>query len=137
MTNADVVRGAYEAFARGDVLDVLGAMDPQIEWREAENLAYADGNPYIGPKAITEGVFLRLATEWEGYAVTPDRVLEGDNTVVVFGRYSGRYRVTNRTVNAQFAHVWTLRDGKLAAFEQYTDTAQFREVMGSPVAAAI
>lgn len=41
MSNVDVVKNTYEAFARGDMETVLGAMDPKMEWREAE------GNPYM------------------------------------------------------------------------------------------
>jgi hypothetical protein len=42
----DIVKGLYDALGKGDVPAVLGAFDPQIQWREAENFLYADGNPY-------------------------------------------------------------------------------------------
>lgn len=35
MSNADVVRGLYEAFGRGDVPSVLGLLAPDVDWREA------------------------------------------------------------------------------------------------------
>jgi uncharacterized protein len=35
-SNVEIVRGMYEGFARGDVDAVLGALDPNIEWTEAE-----------------------------------------------------------------------------------------------------
>lgn len=35
-------------------------MHPEIEWNEAESNSLADGNPYISPNAILEGVFARL-----------------------------------------------------------------------------
>lgn len=35
--SVDVVRGVYEAFGRGDVPAVLGAMADDIEWHEAES----------------------------------------------------------------------------------------------------
>jgi hypothetical protein len=40
-----VVRDVYNALARGDVGAILGAPDPKIQWREAANLLYANGNP--------------------------------------------------------------------------------------------
>lgn len=55
--SADLVRGIYDAFGKGDVPAVLGAMDPGIEWNEAENFIYADGNPYVGPQAVARGCF--------------------------------------------------------------------------------
>jgi len=30
--NVDTARGMYEAFAKGDVEEVLGAMDPNVDW---------------------------------------------------------------------------------------------------------
>ena len=47
--NVAAVKAIYQAFATGDVPAVVGAMSPDIEWNEAENFPYADGNPYRGP----------------------------------------------------------------------------------------
>lgn len=128
--SVNAVRGLYEAFAKGDVPTVLAALDPQVEWREAENFIYADGNPYVGPEAILTGVFMRLGTEWEGFAVSPEGVLDAGDTVIGHGYYSGTYRKTGKRVRAQFAHFFTFRDGRVVKFQQYTDTAQFREAVG-------
>jgi hypothetical protein len=62
--NITVIRGMYESFSKGDVTSVLGQMHQHIEWREAENFICADRNPYHGPQAVLEGVFMRLASEW-------------------------------------------------------------------------
>jgi len=125
--NVQVVRGLYEAFGRGDVSAVLGQMDQGIEWNEAENFIYADRNPYVGPQAVFEGVFMRLGSEWDGFAVTPEEWLDAGHQVVVLGRYTGRHKVAGREVRAQFAHVWGVRGGRVVRFQQYTDTKQFAE----------
>jgi hypothetical protein len=127
--NVEVVRAIYDAFGQGDVPAVLGRMDQAIEWREAENFLYADRNPYIGPQAVLEGVFMRLGAEWEGFAVTPEEWLDAGNHVVVLGTYSGAHRATGREVRAQFAHVWGVRGGRVVRFQQYTDTKQFAEAI--------
>ena len=127
--NVRVIRGLYEAFGRGDVPTVLGDLDQSIEWREAENFIYADRNPYIGPQAVLEGVFMRLGTEWDGFAVAPEDVLDAGDRVVVLGTYSGTYKATGRKVRAQMAHIWSLRDGKVMKFQQYTDTKQFAQAV--------
>ena len=62
--NVDLVRGMYDAFAAGDVPTLLQSFDPEIVWNEAENFPYADGNPYVGPQAVVDGVFVRLGGEW-------------------------------------------------------------------------
>ena len=122
--NVNRIRGMYDAFANGDLPQVLDAMDPRIEWNEAESFPYADGNPYIGPQAVVDGVFTRLGNEWEYWSIATDEFLDAGDTVVVTGRYDGVYKKTGARVRAQFAHVWWLRDGKVVKFQQYTDTAQ-------------
>lgn len=129
--NVDTVRGLYESFGLGDVPSVLGKMDKGIEWNEAENFIYADRNPYVGPQAILEGVFMRLGTEWQGFSVTPEEWMDAGNRVVVLGTYAGTHRGTSKRVRAQFAHVWSLKEGRVVRFQQYTDTKQFADVVTS------
>lgn len=126
--NRKTIEGMYEAFGKGDVPVIIGALDPDVEWWEAENFIYADKNPYIGPQAVLEGVFARIGNEWESFTVTPDEVLDAGETVVGRGYYAGKFRQTGREVRAQFAHVFSFRNGKVVKFQQYTDTAQFQKV---------
>jgi uncharacterized protein len=128
--NVNIVRGMYEAFGRGDIPSVLAALDPQVEWREAENFIYADQNPYIGPQAVLAGVFMRLGSEWDGFSVAPEDVLDAGEIVIGHGYYSGTYKKTGQQVRAQFAHFFSFRAGKIVKFQQYTDTAQFRQAVG-------
>ncbi len=125
--NGDIVKALYEAFGKGDLPAVLGAFDPAIQWSEAENFLYADRNPYDGPQAVAEGVFHRIASDVENFAALPERFIEGEDTVVAEGRYQGTMKATRTPVDAQFAHVWQLRHGKVIRFQQYTDTKQWAD----------
>jgi ketosteroid isomerase-like protein len=127
MTSGDTIRGIYEAFGRGDVPAVLGAFDPAIEWREADNFLYADRNPYIVPMAVAEGVFMRCVADIDGFTVVPQRYTESGDRVAVEGRYRGTMKTTGIPVDAQFAHVWDVRGGKVVGFQQYTDTKQWAD----------
>jgi uncharacterized protein len=129
--NVAVVRGIYDAFAAGEIGAVLGAMSPDIEWNEAEGFPYADGNPYVGPQAIAEGVFARCGSEWDGFTVAIDEVLDAGDTVIALGRYLGTYKATGKPVRAQLAHVWRIADGKAVRFQQYADTLQFARATGA------
>ncbi|HEX2763867.1 MAG TPA: nuclear transport factor 2 family protein [Allosphingosinicella sp.] len=129
--NVELVRAIYAAFAAGEVPAVVARMAPDIEWNEAENFPYADGNPYRGPEAILGGVFARLGSEWDGFAAVPEEFLGAGDTVVVIGRYRGTYKSTGRMLDAQMVHVWHIEDGKAARFQQYTDTLQAARVVGS------
>lgn len=128
--NVKTVRVMYDAFGRGDIATVLGNLDAAVEWWEAENFIYADKNPYVGPDNVWSGVFMRIANDWEGFAVSPEGVLDGGDTAVGYGHYSGTHKQTGKHVRAQFAHFFSFRDGKVVKFQQYTDTAQFRDAVG-------
>ena len=114
------VKAVYNAFANGDVPAVLGFLSSDIEWTEAEGFPY--GGTYNGPDAVLDGVFMRLGTEWDGYAAVPTEFIDAGDTIVALGKYSGKYKATGKSFQADFAHVWKLRDGKAIKFMQYTDT---------------
>jgi ketosteroid isomerase-like protein len=127
--SAEIVKGIYEAFGRGDVAAVLGTFDPAIDWREADSFLYADGNPYLGPQKVA-GVFQRLVGDMDGFTLQLNNIIDGGDTVVTEGRYRATMRKTGTPVDAQFAHVWQLRDGKVVRFQQYTDTKQWAAAAG-------
>lgn len=129
--NVAVIREIYEAFGVGDVPGVLGRMGPDIVWNEAENFPYADNNPYHGPQAVAAGVFARCVSEWEGFAVAMDDLIDGGDRVVALGRYNGVAKNTGRPMNPQAVHVWTLEDGKAIAFQQYIDTLDVARAVGT------
>ncbi|HEX7043774.1 MAG TPA: nuclear transport factor 2 family protein [Burkholderiales bacterium] len=119
--NAMKIRGLYEAFERGDVSAVLDAFSPDIQWIEAEGFPH--GGVYQGPDAVMQNVLMTLGAEWQPFTIAPREIISDGETVVVLGQYSGTYKATGKSFSAPFSHVWRLRDGKIAGFQQFTDTA--------------
>jgi uncharacterized protein len=130
MSNFETIKAAYAAFARNDPSVLFGAMDPTIRWSQAEGNPLADRNPYGGPQAIGEGVFGRLLAAIDNFTVAPDAYIEGGDHVVVLGRYSGVMKASGTPLDAQFCHVYRFAGGKIATFQQYTDTVQWARLMG-------
>ena len=130
--NLEIIKGAYNAFATGDIPALLGAMDSKIEWYEAENFPYADGNPYKGADAIVRGVFARIGADWEYWTIT-DQVyhVSLEAMVIVTARYNAKHKITGKVIRAQVNHMWTLKDGKITRFQQYADTLQVTQAMVS------
>lgn len=128
--NVTLIQGIYDAFSQGDVPGVLGAMSPDIVWMEADDFPYADGNPYIGPEAVANGVFMRCATEWDGFAVAIDELIDGGDTVVALGHYTGTYKATGCAQKTQLAHVWRVEGGQVVRFQQYANTLHVARVVG-------
>ncbi len=128
--NVAVVQGIYDAFGRGDIGSVLGALDDDVHWYEAEHVTYWPGGPFVGPQAVLENLFVRLGEDFDGFRVDVSRVFDAGDTVVAEARYGGTVKATGKPLDAQVAHVWDLRDGKVVRFQQYTDTWQFAERTG-------
>ncbi|WP_435076779.1 nuclear transport factor 2 family protein [Halococcus sp. AFM35] len=124
-SNLEIVKEAYDAFARGAIDDVMAIMDTDIEWVEAEGAPY--GGVYHGPEQVLENVFAMLAEEWDEYVVEPERFVEDGDTVVALGTEYGTYAETGKRFEAPFAHAVDLEDGTMVRFQQYVDTAVLNE----------
>jgi len=130
MSNVQFAKDIYTAFGRGDIPAVLAIFDPEIQWREAEGNPYQlDGMAWIGPQAILEKLFVRIGSEWEGFTVNVCTLHDAGEYVVMEGRYTGTYKPSNQSIDAQVCHVLRFRNGKLLSFQQYVDTAQLQAVM--------
>lgn len=131
MDNVALLKSLYDAFGRGDIPAALGSMSPDIKWCEAESNPYnPSGEPFVGPDAVLNEVFMKLGADWEGFAVHPTSFHGAGDSVIVEGRYQGLFRATGKRLDAQVCHVWDVKDGKITRFQQYVDTAKLRDVMG-------
>ena len=125
--SVEVVKGAYAAFAKGDVPGVLGTFDSEIEWYEAEGMPY--GGLHRGGEAIAQNVFAPLAEDVEAFAVTPEEFIASGDAVAVVARYTGTGKGTGKRLDQTVVHVWDVRNGKIARFRQFIDTVKFAEVV--------
>jgi hypothetical protein len=133
--NVDLVRAAYAAFGRGDMSAVLDVMDPKIDFRVAENSPYYRGSAYVGRDDVGS-LFARIPVDWDGFEIVPELYHDAGDVVVMRGRYRGKYNATGKSMYVQVVHFWTVRNGKLAEFQQYIDTAALREVTGQATQSA-
>lgn len=135
MTNTDsenitLIQDTYAAFTRGDVDTVVAAMHDDIAWDEAEHSLWHKPGGYHGPADVLSNVFGRIPGQFSDFRVVPQRFHDASDTVIVEGRYQAT-AMTGDQLNAQVCHVWTILDGKLGRFQQYTDTLQFDQVARS------
>jgi hypothetical protein len=118
----------YDALGRGDVPSVLALLQSKLEWTEAERFPYYSGT-WRSPEEVLNKLFVPLARDWNGFSARAhDFIAEGDR-VVSLGDYSGTFKRTGRLMTAPFAHVWTVREGRIAKFDMYTDTAKVLEAL--------
>ena len=125
--NSEMVRAIYAAFEVGDVPGVLSGLAEDVEWIEAEGFPTA--GTYRGHDSVVQGVFMPLVQDYEGFTVKPETFVAEGDTVITVGWYEGLFKATGKVARARFAHVWTVRDGKVARFEQVVDSATFNAAL--------
>ncbi len=122
-TLADTVRDFYDRLAVGDSPGAMGLMAPDIEWITMWHYK-VEGR---GPAAVAEGLFKPLMAEWTSFSLVPTEFITEGETVVSLGDFTGVHGTTGKTSKARYAHIWTVRGGKITRFRQYIDTLAIAE----------
>lgn len=126
-SNRDIIAAHYSASDRGDLAGMLAPLAADVRWTEMAGFPYA--GTYVGPDAVRENVFERIGAEWDGYVAAITELIDGGDTIVGLGTYSGTNRASGRYFEARVAHVWRLEGGEVVRFEQFTDTALVRDAL--------
>ena len=124
--NVENVRVGYERFAAtGDFVPVATA---DFVW-DVSNLHWPGQQVYEGADGAR--TFLReWADAWEDWEMEADSFHDAGDRVVVLVRQRARSKSTGMPVEMSFAQVWTIRDGKAARMEMYSDPAEALEAAG-------
>jgi uncharacterized protein len=125
--NLVIVRDHYAASARGDLQAMMADVSPQVRWTEMQGFPCA--GTWIGPQAVIDNVFAVLGAQWDGYRFELERLVDAGESIVGIGGYRGTFRATGKPMQARVAHVWQLQEGRIVAFEQFTDTLLVRAAM--------
>ncbi len=127
--NVALVRSIYDNFARGDIPQVLAALDPRIEWVESDEPFMFQRGTHIGPDAVASQVFGGVMSHFDEFAVVPEHIYDAGEQVVVEGRATATTK-DGRKLDAPAAWVWTVRQGKAVRNVNYHDTNAWRQALG-------
>ena len=120
-TNLEIIKAHYAASDTKDLAAMLAPVTATTRWTEMAGFPCA--GTFIGPDAVVENVFMVIGAAWDGYMLKVDRLIDGGDTIVGVGTYTGTFRATGKSMTARVTHVWDMKDGKVVQFEQFTDTA--------------
>jgi ketosteroid isomerase-like protein len=122
--NTQIVQDAYAAFGRGDITALLGYLTDDVRWQPV--MGTASHVPFSGERNGKSEVaeFFRQVASTEDFQQFEPRefVAQGDK-VVALGHYRAVTKPTGRSFESDFVMVFTLRDGKVARFQEFTDSA--------------
>ena len=121
--NTKVVQDAYAAFGRGDVEGILDRLDDDVVWRGV----YGAGPhvPTAGErrgKAQVAEFFKQVAQNVNFSLFEPKEFIATGDKVVALGHYTATTPI-GKAFDSDFAMVFTLRNGKVTEFQEFTDSA--------------
>jgi len=116
-----VVQEAYQAFGRGDIPGLLTRVADQVDWR----FHGTKGLPYTGvfkTKADVARWFAAIAEVDDVQGFEPREFIDGGTHVTVLGWERTGARPGGKIFETEWAHVFTVRDGKIVRFWGMYDT---------------
>jgi ketosteroid isomerase-like protein len=126
--NLEIVRIGYERYAAtGEFTDNIATAD--FVWDMSNFHGWPEQQVYEGADGAR--AFLREWMDaWENWEIEIDALHDAGDRVVALLRQRGRSKAAGMPVEMFFAQVWTLRDGKEARMEMYSDAAEALEAAG-------
>ena len=121
--NVEVVRRAYDNFKSGDIGALMEQMSEDVDWRLPE----IEGAPFAGARRGRGSVsefFTSLADSQDVTSFEPREFVAQGDKVVALGSYNWRVKRTGREYGGDWAHVFTVRGGKIEGFHEYMDSAR-------------
>lgn len=113
-SDVDLIRATYEAFGRADMPAVMANFAEDIDWNVPDVLPH--GGHARGHEAVG-AFFAGLADRWSDFGLEFDDVVDGETAVLARGRAHGQLDGTPSGYG--FVHAFTVRDGKVARFDEY------------------
>jgi ketosteroid isomerase-like protein len=117
-----VVQKAYSYFKHRDIQSLLTLVSDDIEWElpEIENVPFSGKRK--GKAAVEEFFSILNANQEEVHFMPMEFITQGDK-VVVIGQEEWKTREGGHQYKNEWAHIFTVRNGRITAFRQFLDTA--------------
>lgn len=121
-SNIKLVQEGYAKFGDGDIPGLLGLFWDGIKWQtpKVENAIFSGGRD--GLDAVKE-FFKQLIDAEEFSRFEPLEFIAQGDKVVVLGEFAGTVKETGRSYESEWVHVFHIRDGKVAEFKEFLDSA--------------
>jgi uncharacterized protein len=120
--NTQLVRQAYDKFKSGDIAGLMDMMADDIEWE----LDKTENVPFSGQrhgKAEVANFFQQINELQHPLQFEPQEFIAQGDRVVALGHYTWSVKPTDRVFESDWAEVFTVRDGKIARFREFANTA--------------
>lgn len=120
--NKQVVMEGYREYQQGDIQNLLDRFCEDAEWSTPESELLPFSGNFHGKSGIRQ-FFAEFDAAVQTTRFEPKQFIAEGDTVVVTGDAHRLAKATGRAYDSSWVHLFTLRDGKVARFEEFSDTA--------------
>jgi len=120
MSHKELIEELYKAFKSKDLEALTDICSPEIVWKQ--NPGFPGGGINYGVKDIMANVFIANAERWDYFAFEIEDITALGDIVLVQGHYIVQSEKAKEKTYSQTAHVFTIENQKVTAFQQYSDT---------------
>lgn len=120
--NKQLVLQGYRLFQSGDIPSLLELYHNDAEWSSPESDYVPFSGKFHGKSGIAQ-FFATLGASAQPMRFEPVHLIAEGEQVVATGVATWLAKPTGRTYDTHWVHIFTLRDGKVASFEVFYDTA--------------
>jgi ketosteroid isomerase-like protein len=122
-----LVKSLYAAFGKGDIATIVAATTADVDW---ESVGRPSDFPSYGVRKGQAGVqefFAIVGGSLTFSEFSPKQFHAAGNTVFALGHYVYTVKKTGKIAESDWIHVFTIADGKVKAFREFSDTARGAE----------
>jgi ketosteroid isomerase-like protein len=121
--NVRIIEDAYAAFAKGDIQSILDQVTDDVDWinEGPESIPYA--GTFKGRQEV-QRFFYGMGSTLDNGRVTASEWLSDGANVASIGRFTATVKESGKQIDVPVAHFFTLRDGKIARWIGFSDTAR-------------
>ena len=124
----ETMQAAYDAFNRGDIPTVMEVMHPEVRWVEPGGGGSPAGT-FTGPESVANDVFAAIPGNFEQFRADAEEWIDAVDRLAVVGHFHGSSK-SGGAVDVPFVHIWTMRQGKAATFENLVDHGLWTQAWG-------
>src|SRR4051812_32415355 len=125
--NIATVQSMYAAFGQRDIAAIINGCTPDIDWHCNGRRSDFPTFGHFKAHGEVNGFFKAVAQNNDFSEFSPREFYSDGDRVFVLGHYAMTVKKTGKKFASDWCHIFTFKNGKVATFREFLDTAQAAE----------
>lgn len=125
------VQGVFADFGRGDIPTLLTRLTDDVVWTTPGAGTRIPAAGRLQGKAAVAEFFAGVSRELDFHAFNPNEFFSEGDVVIAIGTWDATVKGTDVRIQDDWAMKFTLRDGKIAEFREYSDSHSYAEALAA------